>query len=1711
MKYLGLVFALFCSMPAWGSIAYVPGSQTICSQTTGSSGTACTLAAPTTAGNLVVAGLTWKTTSSSIDSVLGNVTSSYFFPYAQVCNGSGSCSAILICRDCAALTSVTPKFTGGTNYNLSIEEYSGVTALGVTQAVTGSSTSPGVTDATGDANDWLVAVTSSVGNAPTAGTGNLRSAAGSGSLAGAACDNTSATAGTLSCTATIASGAWSAVGVELRTAIPMTYIWPDCDAVHPCVIHEKNTVAQGTTADTLTGPFKVTVPPTLPGNLMKLTISHPSSNPISSLTDDHSNAWTVGATTTDNTNGETTEVRYVCGAATGTSVLTIAFSNAMVDNDVAQFSYDEVSGIAASACGDGGSGSSGGQGVLNPGPVTTTASGDLILTFGICASYATEDGNQAGVAMPDDVSAKIAENDWDQFMSMVEVQGTAGAIDPTIYANAQDVNNNNRMYWNIVSQGFKAQSGAGTQPTGIQVVTDQHFINWPSLGWNPLPSNGNAVVFSTSNPGDGFGMTNLADNYGTPYTRTPYSDPTVDPQQYSVCYGTNVAARDRIFSYTPDRIQTHVEIYTIAGAKNATGTGCVGTTVNHYAGKQGSATNDNIVGDPVVVPTINAGSNSVIIGTSYVGTGPPSAMCISGGVTPPTCTGQSAGVVFNSIYATGMTDSSSWSTGDSFEFFYTNSTASRSMDFLMANGNAATSYYGAAIEILGNGTTVAATTPVVTVTPSATSITTTQSLSVTVAVAGGSGDPVPTGSVTLSGGGYMSAATTLVSGGATITVPAGSLAVGSDTLTVTYTPDSASAATYTSATGTASVTVTGTALETPAVTVMPSPSTITTAQSLAVTVAVNGGSGNPTPTGTVVLSGGGYTSAATALVSGTVTFTIPAGSLVTGTDGLTATYTPDTGSATTYNSASGAATVTVNASAKTIPAVTVTAAATTITTAQSLAVTVAVNGGSGNPTPTGTVVLSGGGYTSAATALSSGAVTITIPGGALATGTDTLTATYTPDTAGATTYTGGTGSAPVTVTAPAKVTPTVTVTPSAASITTTQALTVTVAVSGGSGNPTPTGTVTLSGGGYTAAAATLSGGAATINIPAGSLATGSDTLTVTYTPDTGGSTTYNSATGSAAVVVTTPAKVTPTVTVTPSATNITTTQSLSVTVAVAGSGGTIPTGTVMLTSGGYSSAASTLSGGAATITILGGSLAVGSDTLTVVYTPDTASSATYNSGAGSAVVTVTAAAKITPTVAVTPAATNITTAQSLSVAVVVAGGSGNPVPTGTVTLTGGGYGSAATALTGGAATIAIPAGMLGTGADTLTVVYTPDTGSTTTYNSASGSAMVTVTTPARITPAVTVTPSATSITTTQPLTVTAVVSGGSGNAIPTGTVTVTGGGYESAATVLAGGTATITIPAGVLGTGNDTLTVTYSPDAASSTIYNGAAGSATIAVTTLATFTPAVAVTPSATSITTTQGLIVTVAVNGGSGNPVPTGEVVLSGGGYTSGGLTLSAGAATITIPGGSLAVGSDTLTVLYMPDAPSSGTYKSATGSAVVTVGAVSNASFALSNSGGITVAAGATTGNTSTITVTPSGGFTGTVALSCSVTTALVSPTAPPTCSVSAPSLSISGASATAVVTVTTTATTTGAMRKFLIPGGGMVLALVCWVGVPRRRRALLVVLLVFVGFGALGCGTSIGGTSSGSGGTAGTTAGTYVVTVNGSAGGVVESTVIFVTVN
>lgn len=174
----------------------------------------------------------------------------------------------------------------------------------------------------------------------------------------------------------------------------------------------------------------------------------------------------------------------------------------------------------------------------------------------------------------------------------------------------------------------------------------------------------------------------------------------------------------------------------------------------------------------------------------------------------------------------------------------------------------------------------------------------------------------------------------------------------------------------------------------------------------------------------------------------------------------------------------------------------------------------------------------------------------------------------------------------------------------------------------------------------------------------------------------------------------------------------------------------------------------------------------------------------------------------------------------------------------------------------------------------------------------------------------------------------------------------------------------------------------------------------------------------------------------------------------------------------------------------------------------------SFALTNSGSIVIAAGATAGNSATVTVTPSNGFTGAVNLACAVTTSLINPNDPPTCSVPA-SVTVSGtAAATAAVSVTTTASTNTAWKnsaRFGFPGAA--LATVLLLGIPAKRRRLACFMMLAIAFSVpiVGCGGSSSHTTPP---VTGTTAGAYTMTVTGTdaaTGKIVESTAISVNVN
>jgi hypothetical protein len=254
------------------------------------------------------------------------------------------------------------------------------------------------------------------------------------------------------------------------------------------------------------------------------------------------------------------------------------------------------------------------------------------------------------------------------------------------------------------------------------------------------------------------------------------------------------------------------------------------------------------------------------------------------------------------------------------------------------------------------------------------------------------------------------------------------------------------------------------------------------------------------------------------------------------------------------------------------------------------------------------------------------------------------------------------------------------------------------------------------------------------------------------------------------------------------------------------------------------------------------------------------------------------------------------------------------------------------------------------------------------------------------------------------------------------------------------------------------------------------------------------------TSITESQSLTVSVTVSGHLATP--TGSVILQANENDYDSMqALSAGTTTFTIPANTFtSAGTVTLTVTYSGDS----NYAAAGTSTTFTVSGTTTptGTFTL---GAITspaaVAPGATA--TTTATVSSANGYAGIVTLSCALTAEPTGATALPSCSpTGAITLSTTATSGNTTLSVTTTASTVSALdlrnpargNGLFGAGGGALLALLAFFGIPARRRswrAMLGMVALLVTLGSLAaCGGGSGTTTTT---IPGTTAGTYTFTV------------------
>ncbi|MFP5248732.1 MAG: choice-of-anchor D domain-containing protein, partial [Acidobacteriota bacterium] len=371
----------------------------------------------------------------------------------------------------------------------------------------------------------------------------------------------------------------------------------------------------------------------------------------------------------------------------------------------------------------------------------------------------------------------------------------------------------------------------------------------------------------------------------------------------------------------------------------------------------------------------------------------------------------------------------------------------------------------------------------------------------------------------------------------------------------------------------------------------------------------------------------------------------------------------------------------------------------------------------------------------------------------------------------------------------------------------------------------------------------------------------------------------------------------------------------------------------------------------------------------------------------------------------------------------------------------------------------------------------------------------------------TVTPSPASMTTAQALQVFVEASGPAGQPVPTGSVAVTVGGFNSATSELGGGTATLPFAAGSLAVGTDAISAVYTPDSASLNQYAAASASSDVSVTAAPTAVAPSATTGSASAIASTAAVV--------SGLVDPAGADTRAW--FVYGTSSTLAGASQTPSQDIGSATGLDPVSAT-LSGLASDATYyyqlvaQNSLGTSFGGIQSFSTAEgpyFSVIAGAPIAIAPGATTGNTSLITVLPLNGFVGTVNLSCAISAAATG--ASPTCAIPSP-VTVQDSAVTASLTVNTT----GAAARNAVPEvfrrcGEIAVALLL-LGLPlgRGRRLLVFGVLLVAIAGVTACGSGSVNNAIKAQGTSGTPQGNYTVTITAVSGSLTETANLAVTV-
>jgi hypothetical protein len=944
--------------------------------------------------------------------------------------------------------------------------------------------------------------------------------------------------------------------------------------------------------------------------------------------------------------------------------------------------------------------------------------------------------------------------------------------------------------------------------------------------------------------------------------------------------------------------------------------------------------------------------------------------------------------------------------------------------------------------------TVEAATTTTTLTASSTTPAFGASVAFTATVSA-SGSPATSGVVTFLDG-VTAFGTGTVNSNGVATISVSTLPGGADRITASYAGTSSFVASLSSP-----VTVTvAPEITTTSLTASPINPAFGSNVTLTATVSANGA----TATSGVVTFVGGSTALGTGAVNSNGVATLSTSALPSGANSMTASF-----AGTSSYAASVSSPVMVTVAPETTTT-TINASSTTPSFGSSVAFTATVSANGGPATSGMVTFLNGATAIGTGTVNSAGMATISLS--TLPSGANSITASF----AGTQSFAGSV-SPPVTVlVARTTTTTSLTVATTNPAFGASVAITATVSANG---NPATSGVVTFIDGATAIGTGTVnSNGVATISLS--TLPSGADSITARYA----GTQSFAASVSNPVTVTVAPATTTTVLTV--SSTTPSFGSGVAFTATISANGSQATSGVVTFLNGATAIGTGTVnSNGVATISL--SSLPSGANSITASFAGTQSFAASVSNP-----VTVTVALATTTTV-LTASATNPAFGSNVALTATVTAKAG-PAASGVVTFLDG-----ATALgtgtvnSSGVATIS--RSTLPSGADSITASYAG-----TQSFAASVSSPVTVTV-AQATTTTSLTASPTNPAFGSTVVFTATVSANGGTAT-SGVVTFLDGATAlGTGTVNSNGVATIslsTLPSGVA-----TITASYG---GAGSFAASASNPVTVTIAAPVAAATATALSASLANVTSGDPVTFTAAVTSG-GAPVSTGVVTFLNGGNTLGtGTVNSTGVATISLS--TLPVGADSISAQF---GGTSSFATSVSGVVMVTVSvAITPAPIAITIPTLPAVSPGGST--TSSVSFTASSSYSGTMNLSCTLTSSPTGAQYVPTCSLNPTTLTFTASSVgTSTLTVATTSTTTTTALPHSTSGtpwglaGASAMAGLLMFCLPARRRrmmSMLLLLLVVTCIGAVGCGGG-GGTSVAPPGstTQQTTAGSYTFSVKG----------------